>query len=73
MLRPKGCKKCGGSLYSEHDHYGSYVACFHCGAVIAYLSECAVPRPAVGISSAPEGRHSAQQLYAKPVGRGKEP
>lgn len=67
MPRPKGCKKCGGSLYSERDHYGSYVACLHCGAVMAYLSEGGVANPTVASQVTAEGPYLVQQLFANSV------
>lgn len=65
MLRPKGCTKCGGSLYSERDNYGSYVACLHCGAVIAYLPEGGVPNPTVRSPVMSGGQRLVQQPFAK--------
>jgi hypothetical protein len=35
MVWLKACKRCGGDLYMEKDDYGSYVACFQCGACVA--------------------------------------
>lgn len=67
MLELKGCKKCGGSLYSGCDHYGSYVACLHCGAVIAYLPEGGVPNPTVRSPVMSEGQRLVQQPFAEPA------
>ncbi len=32
MVWLKACKRCGGDLYLEKDHFGSSVLCFQCGA-----------------------------------------
>ena len=26
------CGRCGGDLYEDRDHYGTYVSCLQCGA-----------------------------------------
>ena len=38
IIRSKGCQRCGGDLFLEHDEYGVYVACIQCGAVHAEYS-----------------------------------
>ncbi|MCX7912279.1 MAG: hypothetical protein N2506_04885 [Dehalococcoidales bacterium] len=32
VIRPKACKRCGGDLSLECDHFGTYVQCIQCGA-----------------------------------------
>ena len=32
LIRPKGCKRCGGNLSLECDIYGVYIQCIQCGA-----------------------------------------
>jgi hypothetical protein len=32
VIRPKGCKRCGGDLSLECDIYGVYIQCIQCGA-----------------------------------------
>lgn len=38
MVWLKGCRRCGGDLYSEKDEFGFYIACLQCGAVAADFS-----------------------------------
>jgi hypothetical protein len=38
MVWLKGCRRCGGDLYSEKDEYGLYIACLQCGSVAADFS-----------------------------------
>lgn len=35
----KSCQRCGGDLYEETDHFGSYVSCFQCGSSVAKVEE----------------------------------
>ena len=39
MVWLKSCPRCGGDLYMEEAHFGSYVSCFQCGAAIADFDE----------------------------------
>ena len=32
VIKPKGCKRCGGDLSLECDIYGVYAVCIQCGA-----------------------------------------
>ena len=32
VIRPKGCRRCGGDLSLECDIYGIYAQCIQCGA-----------------------------------------
>jgi hypothetical protein len=32
VIRPKGCKRCGGDVSLECDIYGVYAQCIQCGA-----------------------------------------
>ena len=32
VIKPKGCKRCGGDLSLECDIYGVYAECIQCGA-----------------------------------------
>ncbi|MFC1908829.1 hypothetical protein ACFLXD_03050 [Chloroflexota bacterium] len=32
LVQTKACKRCGGDLSLERDHYGTYLACIQCGA-----------------------------------------
>jgi ribosomal protein S27E len=34
MVWLKSCQRCGGDLYEETDHFGSYVSCFQCGSSV---------------------------------------
>ncbi|MFC2007139.1 hypothetical protein ACFLVB_00850 [Chloroflexota bacterium] len=31
-VQTKACKRCGGDLSLESDHYGTYLTCIQCGA-----------------------------------------
>ena len=33
LVQTKACKRCGGDLSLERDHYGIYMQCIQCGAV----------------------------------------
>ncbi|MFC1961979.1 hypothetical protein ACFLWN_02915 [Chloroflexota bacterium] len=33
LVRTRACRRCGGDLSLERDHYGTYAACIQCGAV----------------------------------------
>lgn len=41
IVKLKGCKRCGGDLFLEHDAEGSYVFCLQCSAV--YVRRLAAP------------------------------
>ena len=32
-VRLKGCKRCGGDLFLEHDMAGPYLSCLQCGGI----------------------------------------
>jgi DNA-directed RNA polymerase subunit RPC12/RpoP len=33
IVKLKGCKRCGGDLFLEHDSEGAYIFCLQCSAV----------------------------------------
>ena len=39
MIRPKGCRRCGGDLCLEQDRYGAYMSCIQCGAEYQIVSQ----------------------------------
>ena len=32
LVGTKECSRCGGDLFLERDHYGTYITCIQCGA-----------------------------------------
>ena len=76
----KGCPRCSGDLYKDHDQYGTFVSCVQCGFSkdvatqgdnLLVISADPVPAPAVPPSDGGKrrrlshgGRHFGKTLSA---------
>jgi DNA-directed RNA polymerase subunit RPC12/RpoP len=47
IVKFKGCKRCGGDLFLEHDSEGAYIACLQCGAIYVEHLRPAIHKPLV--------------------------
>jgi DNA-directed RNA polymerase subunit RPC12/RpoP len=50
VVKIKGCKRCGGDLFLEHDTEGTYISCLQCSAV--YTRRLRLPVPKLKIKKA---------------------
>jgi DNA-directed RNA polymerase subunit RPC12/RpoP len=55
IIKFKGCKRCGGDLFLEHDSEGDYVFCLQCSAV--YTRQLTIPPP-------PMKKYKTRKVYA---------
>ena len=59
MFWSKACKRCSGDVFLNNDHYGHYVSCIKCGAVIVESEDNI---PLTSIIEILEGIESEKQL-----------